>query len=114
MKAKLLLTDGREIEIEPSNGETFELEEMYGILKCDLIEIVTLVNSEDILVIDEEGKFKPDNQINERATRIAVKHYGIIPSDVIVGNANPLPHEYGRVTEVQSPKTTENYGKNNL
>lgn len=87
MKAKLLLTDGREIEIEPSNGETFELEEMYGILKCDLIEIVTLVNSEDILVIDEEGKFKPDNQINERATRIAVKHYGIIPSDVIVGNA---------------------------
>lgn len=87
MKAKLLLTDGREIEIEPSNGETFELQEMYGILKCDLIEIVTLANSEDILVIDEEGKFKADNPINERATRIAVRHYGIIPSDVIVGNA---------------------------
>lgn len=38
-------------------------------------------------VIDEEGKFKADNPINERATRIAAKHHGIIPSDVIVGNA---------------------------
>lgn len=87
MKAKLLFTDGREIEIEPMNGRSFELQEMYEILKCDKIEIVDLRGSEDILVIDEEGKFNSENQINWAATRIARKNYGIIPTDVIVGSA---------------------------
>lgn len=61
---------------------------MYGATDAEVFGLaVHYYDEEDILVIDEEGKFKPDNPINERATRIAVRHYGIIPSDVIVGNA---------------------------
>ena len=87
MKAKLLLMNGEAVEIEPLNGETFGLKEMYEAIRCDLIEIVTLQGTEDILVIDEEGKFNPGNIINEAATEIARKHRGIAPYDYIVGNA---------------------------
>ena len=87
MKAKILKQDGRTIEIEPLNGETFGLEEMYELLGCELIEIVTLRNSEDILVIDEEGKYNNSKVINDEATEIAAKHGGIAPYDYIVGDA---------------------------
>lgn len=86
MKAKLYTTDNREIEIEPLNGETFDLHELYGILKCELIEVVTLRGSDDIMIIDEEGKFN-SSEINEKATEIARKHRAIFPSDYIAGMA---------------------------
>lgn len=86
MKATLYTPDNREIEIEPLNGETFDLHELYGILKCELIEVVTLRGSDDIMIIDEEGKFN-SHEINEKATEIARKHRAIFPSDYIVGMA---------------------------
>lgn len=86
MKAKLYTTDNREIEIEPLNGETFDLHELYGILKCELIEVLTLRGSDDIMIIDEEGKFNSP-EINEKATEIARKHRAIFPSDYIAGMA---------------------------
>lgn len=86
MKAKLYTTDNREIEIEPLNGETFDLHELYGILKCELIEVLTLRGSDDIMIIDEEGKFNSP-EINEKATEIARKHRAIFPSDYISGLA---------------------------
>lgn len=87
MKAKILKQDGRAIEVEPLNGETFCLKEMYELLGCELIEIVTLRNSDDILVIDEEGKFNSGKFINDRATEIAARHGGIATYDYIVGDA---------------------------
>lgn len=87
MKAKLLLMNEEAVEIEPLNGETFGLKEMYDAIKCDLIEVVTLQGTDDILVIDEEGKFNSGNTINEEATEIARRHHGIAPYDYIVGNA---------------------------
>lgn len=86
MKATLYTTDNREIEIEPLNGETFDLHELYGILKCELIEVLTLRGSDDIMIIDEEGKFNSP-EINEKATEIARKHRAIFPSDYIAGMA---------------------------
>ncbi len=78
---------GEAVEIEPLNGETFELKEMYEAIGCELIEIIDLRGTDDILVIDEEGKFNCDNLINDEATRLARKHHGIAPYDHIVGNA---------------------------
>lgn len=92
MKAKLYTTDNRELEIEPLNGETFDLHELYGILKCDLIEVVELRGSDDIMIIDEEGKFNSP-EINEKATEIARKHRAIFPSDYIVGLAIVCPSD---------------------
>ena len=92
MKAKLYTTDNREIEIEPLNGKTFDLYELYGILKCDLVEVVTLRGSDDIMIIHEEGKFN-NPEINEKATEIARKHNAIYPSDYIAGLAIVCPSD---------------------
>lgn len=87
MKGKLLTTDGTIMDVEPLNGETFSLHELYRILDCDLIEIVRLQGSEDILVIDEEGKFSQYPEFNSIATEIAHKHRAISQYDYIVGKA---------------------------
>lgn len=74
-----------EVEVQPKNGKTFELEEMYKMLGCDMIEIVDLKNGE-ILIIDEEGKFKEHPIRNTIATNIARNHHAIWPMDEIVGD----------------------------
>lgn len=87
MKGKLLNTNGQVQEIEPLNGETFSLEELYRMLDCELVEIVHLHGCEDILVIDEEGKFAQCPEFNSTATEIARKHRAIAQYDYIVGKA---------------------------
>ena len=87
MKAKLLMTDGMTMDVEPLNGETFSLRELYKLLDCELIEIVHLHGSDDLLVIDEEGKFAQCPEFNRSATEIARKHRAIVQYDYIVGKA---------------------------
>lgn len=87
MKAKLLMTDGMTMDVEPLNGETFSLRELYKLLDCELIEIVHLHGSDDLLVIDEEGKLVPCPEVNRTATEIARKHRAIVQYDYIVGKA---------------------------
>ncbi len=87
MKGKLLKPDGQVQEIEPLNGETFSLEELYRLLGCELIEIVHLHASDDLLVIDEEGKFAQCPEFNRTATEIARRHRAIVQYDYIVGKA---------------------------
>lgn len=86
MKATLIKTDGTVVEIEPLNGETFELQELYKLLDCELVEVVNLRRSENILIIDEEGKYS-QKFINEAATVIARNAQGIYPTGYIVGDA---------------------------
>ena len=82
--AHLYRTSGKIDEVSPKNGKTFELDELYGLLDCELIEVVTL--GRQIMIIDEEGKYS-SKAVNKEATRIAIANYAIRCDDCIVGDA---------------------------
>lgn len=81
--AKIIKTNGEEIEISPANGEDFKLEELKEIVG-GWVEIVWLPNNEDILVINEEGKLM-NLPLNNKATEIYFNAFQY--DDVIVGDA---------------------------
>lgn len=85
MKAKLLKANGEVMEIEPKNGADFTLEELYEHLQCGLVEIIAL-NQDDIMVIDEEGKWVSNNVVNVNATKCAQKNQAITSWDYIAGD----------------------------
>lgn len=82
--AHLYRTSGKIDEVSPKNGNTFELDELYWLLDCELIEVVTL--GRQIMIIDEEGKYS-SKAVNKEATRIAIGNYAIRCDDFIVGDA---------------------------
>ena len=86
MKAKLLKVSGEVMEIEPKNGTDFKLDELYEHLKCSLVEVINL-NQDDIMVVDEEGKWASNNVINVNATVLAQENRAIVFWDYVVGNA---------------------------
>lgn len=64
--ATLYKTDGSTIEVEPKSKEKgFQLEELYEMIGCDLIEIVRLPDNEHILIVDEEGAIKDGVPYND-------------------------------------------------
>ncbi len=63
----LLDPDGTFQPVTPRNGRDFRLEELYEHLRCDRIEVVYLGDSPNILIIDEEGSFPTDRQLNPLA-----------------------------------------------
>jgi hypothetical protein len=85
----LYRADGTSEKVSPV-GHSWTLEELYGHLKCDMIELVHL-DSQMVMVIDEEGKFKDAPQVNLEATKMAHLSKSISPDDVIVGNALVTP-----------------------
>lgn len=66
-KAVLLKVDGTKKFMMPKNGTDFQLDELYELLECDMIERITL-DEGLIMIIDEEGKLKNDCKINVAAT----------------------------------------------
>lgn len=87
MKAKLIKADGTVREIEPANGVSFELDEMYDLLGCEVIQIVESRINDNILIIDEEGKFKEGAELNILATTSARTMQCLADGDYIVGSA---------------------------
>ena len=87
MEAKLITTDGRVIPIVPQDKESFELEEMYNIIKCDVVQVIPIAGTRKILIIDEEGKLKDKPIVNVLATNLAHEHKAISSGNSIVGNA---------------------------
>lgn len=81
--ATLYKVTGTSEIVQPKNTKDFQLEELYALLQCEMIEIVYL-NHGEIMIIDEEGKLRP-NSINEEATKIFQN--ATSNPDVIVGNA---------------------------
>lgn len=70
--AILIRTDGSLDNVFPINGTDFTLEELYEHLNCTCIDIIRLLdNSDNILVIDDEGKLKKDFVVNKLATVMA-------------------------------------------
>lgn len=78
--ATIYRADGRIETVEPANGTDFSLEELQAIVG-GRIEICETVFTDEILVINEEGKLL-DLPINRRAT--GLYKYGKI--DPIVGD----------------------------
>jgi hypothetical protein len=74
MKAKLIKTDGTNVEVKPENGTDFTLEELYKHLECDIIEVVYMPNDQ-IMIIDEEGRLKENPKLNPEATRMYKRGY---------------------------------------
>lgn len=87
--ALLLKADNTTEVIRPKNGTDFQLEELYEILHCDMIEVARSQaciqqgkkNKDYILIIDEEGKLK-NHRFNARATE-----WFSAPNDYIVNDA---------------------------
>ena len=86
IKAKLLKVSGEVVEIEPKNGTDFKLDELYEHLQCELVEVINL-NQDDIMIIDEEGKWASNNVVNVNATKCAQENQAITSWDYIAGNA---------------------------
>lgn len=85
MKAKLMKATGEVVEIEPKNGTDFTMEELYEHLNCRIVEVIAL-NEDEIMVIDEEGKYN-NKEVNANATMCAQKNQAITSWDCIVGDA---------------------------
>lgn len=86
MKARLLKASGEVMEIEPKNGTNFTLDELYKHLSRSLFKVINL-NQDDIMVVDEEGKWASNNVINVNATMLAQENQAITSWDYIAGDA---------------------------
>lgn len=80
--AKIIKSNGEQIEVAPMNGNDFKLEELQTIVG-GWVEIVWLPNNEDIMVINEEGKLY-NLPLNKEATKIYQDSFGY--TDLIVGD----------------------------
>lgn len=83
-KAYVIDVDGKITEIAPQNGSDFQLEELYSIIECNLIETVYLGHSH-VMIVDEEGKIN-DKPFNAKASILYSN-----PHDAIVGKAVVCP-----------------------
>lgn len=90
MAATLFQTDGSTLQITPDNGSTFSLHELYDLLGCNMIQVLNvgeICDTDSILILDEDGKFRQSPVINVKATVIAHAHHAISKYDYIVGDA---------------------------
>lgn len=68
MKAQLIRVNEEPKDITPENGTDFNLQELYRLLECDMIQIITLAEG-TIMIMDENGKFRAER--NDTATAMA-------------------------------------------
>lgn len=66
-----------------SQDTLFTLKEIYSLLNCNLVQIITLSDGR-IMWLDEEGKFKP-HFLNSRAT-LLLHESGGMDDDYIAGD----------------------------
>lgn len=88
--ARIIRTNGEQVEVQPLNGTDFSLEELKAIVN-GWVEIVWLPNDE-IMVINEEGKLL-ELPMNAIATDIYHNCFGfsdIIVGDVLLCNSNQV------------------------
>lgn len=73
--------------VSPTNGRCFELDELYALLDCEMVEVVSLTD-ELILIIDENGKLSQPAYLNLLATYLWQQHQPEARgTDSIVGRA---------------------------
>lgn len=79
--ATLIKTDGTVSEVVPANGKSFKLNELYGLLSCELVQVVELPGRK-IMICDEEGWYNNGGIVNRTACLLARGH--TIVGDVLV------------------------------
>ena len=73
--------------VNPTNGKSFKLAELYAMLDCQCVDVVRLT-PELILIIDDEGKFRHPACLNLLATYLWHRHQPAARGvDCIVGRA---------------------------
>ena len=73
--------------VNPQNGRSFKLAELYTLLDCQTVDVIRL-SSELILIIDDEGKFRNPAYLNLLATYLWYQHQPEARGqDSIVGRA---------------------------
>lgn len=82
--AELIKSNGDTQEITPKNGKSFTLEEVYKLLTCETVEVIPLPKKR-YMIIDEEGKLKPNPVQNFEGTYLLHQARGI-SDDYIVGD----------------------------
>lgn len=70
-------------EVQPLNGTDFTLEELYKLLDCDMVQMVSLTDGR-IMLMDEDGKLKPSNRMNVLASRLYHSPHDFIVGAVVV------------------------------
>ena len=83
MQAKLIKTDGNEIEVTPKDGKQFKLEELQGFVG-GYIQMVQLPDGRE-LYMNEDGKYQKGLTYNSKATALA-REAGIAWDDDVVGD----------------------------
>lgn len=90
----LILPDGTTNDVAPLNGKHFKLQEIYDLLHCDIVQMLGPYRGKEdrgfIMLLDEEGKLKPNPEPNWKATLIAQK-FGISPYDTVTGRVLYCP-----------------------
>ncbi len=83
--ARFIPVIGSEREIHPADPkEGFQLDELYKLLNCDIVQAIRLKNNQR-MIMDEEGKLKGDEVgFNLSATKEFMD--SLFPNDVIVGD----------------------------
>lgn len=84
MVAKYITDFGLIRDVKPKNGSTFTLEEMQGYVQ-GYVEVIR-IGTDEIMCINEEGKFIDSCFLNKEATKIALENNAIMESDFICGN----------------------------
>ena len=74
MKARLITPDGKDTIIEPENGKNFSLKELYELIGTDIVQVLPLPISGKLMIMDEEGKMKPNYIINKLASDLSKGH----------------------------------------
>ena len=73
--------------VHPANGRCFELAELYRMLECDTVEVVTLT-PELILITDDSSKLRSPAYLNLLASYLWHAHQPAVRGvDVICGRA---------------------------
>lgn len=83
--AKLIKTNGEEIEISPENGTDFSLKELYNYVD-GYIEVVNLRSENNIMIVNEEGAIN-GMPVNHKASMIYSKEFSVnqrIYGDVVI------------------------------
>lgn len=84
--ARIYYANGESARISPKNGSSFQLEELYDHIGCEYIQVLNIPDTDTIAIMDEEGKFNADLQVNVQMTDYLIKTGAIYPHDYVVGN----------------------------
>ena len=81
--ASLIEAGSSAVNVVPADGKKFTLKEMYELIGCSLVEMISLRDGRTMWM-DEEGKFKDPHVLNSLATTM-LREAGGAPGDYVAG-----------------------------